>query len=245
MTVNQEGKIMTTSTAKKAAVKKTTATATANITAARKATAKKAPAKKAAAPVDKPKREQTFEERDWTYLDDKPPSEQHEILAREINRRTNLVDDDGEDMPIDPKQVQAVLAMFPHFQRSETNKNRSGYHALAPEIVHQRSVHMTLAHKEAREIMDGLQQEAAKKPTKKAVAKKTTTPAKKAAAPKPATRLRHDGKTQDVDLKPVKKTTATPKAATPSHTGGLAAPVKKARVTRKTNTPAPAATEAF
>lgn len=152
--------------------------------ASKKAPAKKATAKKATAPApDKPKSEQSFEERDWTYLDDKPPSEQHELFAKEINRRVNLVDDDGEDMPIDAKQVQAVLAMFPHFQRSATNKNRSQYRPLAEEIVHQRSVHMTLAHKEAREIMDGLAQEANKKPAAKKTAKapaKKVTPAKSA-----------------------------------------------------------------
>lgn len=149
-------------------------------TASKKAPAKRATAKKttAAPATDKPKSEQTFEERDWTYLDDKPPSEQHELFAKEINRRVNLVDGDGEDMPIDAKQVQAVLAMFPHFQRSQTNKNRSQYRPLAEEIVHQRSIHMTQAHADAREIMDGLAQ-AANKPAKKVAAK---APAKKVAA---------------------------------------------------------------
>lgn len=181
--------------------------ATAKKTTTRKAAvAKKAPAKKAvpahvrkqakeisemvpagpAAP-DKPKKEQTFEERDWTYLDEKDPSEQHVILAKEINRRTNL------EEPIDAKHVQAVLAMFPHFQRSATNKARSGYVALDPTIVEKRSEHMTLAHQEAREILDGLQAEVAKKAataTKKtatkAPAKKATTAARKTTASAPA-----------------------------------------------------------
>lgn len=228
----------TTARTRKAAA--ATKTATANITAARKVlreatkkpAAKKVAAKKtAAAPAtDKPKKEQTFEERDWTYLDDKPPSEQHEILAKEINRRTNLMDDDGEDMPISPKQVQAVLAMFPHFQRSATNKARSGYHALAPEIVEKRSEHMTLAHQEAREILDGLQLEAAAKLTKKAPAK---APAKKAAA-------------KAVAPKPASPITAETVIAGAQAAAKKAAPVRKARVTKKAvATPAPAADEAF
>lgn len=187
---------------------------------------KKAPAKKvAAAPVDKPKKEQTFEERDWTYLDDKPPSEQHELLAREINRRTNL------EEPILPEQVQAVLAMFPHFQRSATNKNRSQYRPLAGEIVHQRSVHMTLAHKEAREIMDGLAQEANAKATKKTVAKKATTPAKKTTASKPATKkLSITGETIIAGAKAAAKKAPT---------------TRKARVTKKTASAPAAAAAAF
>jgi hypothetical protein len=165
-------------------------------TAAKKTTAKKAvPAhvRKQAKEMEaleasgKPKSEQTFEERDWTYLDEKDPSEQHVLLAKEINRRTN-------ETEINAKQVQAVLAMFPHFQRSDTNKNRSQYRPLADEIVHQRSVHMKLAHQEAREIMDVLAatatKKAAKAPAKKAATKKApakpatkkATPAKKTAA---------------------------------------------------------------
>lgn len=165
-------------TAKKATAKKTTA---------KKATpAKKATAKKAAAVSDKPKKEQTFEERDWTYLDDKAPSEQHELLAKEINKRTNSTTecDCGEEVQISAKQVQAVLAMFPHFQRSETNKKRSGYRPLAEEIVHQRSVHMTQAHKDARLVMDSLAKATG---TAKKTAKTAPT-AKKAPATKPATK---------------------------------------------------------
>lgn len=148
--------------------------------AAAKAPAKKVAeaAKKAPAKSAEPKQAQTFEQRDWTYLDDKDPSEQHEILAKEINRRTNLATgcpDCETEVPISPKQVQAVLAMFPHFQRSETNKKRSGYHALAPEIVEQRSVHMVLAHKDARDKIAARNAAApAKKAPAKRVAKKTT-----------------------------------------------------------------------
>jgi hypothetical protein len=144
----------------------------------------------------KPKSEQTFEERDWTYLDEKDPSEQHVLLAKEINRRTN-------ETEINAKQVQAVLAMFPHFQRSATNKNRSQYRPLAAEIVTKRSEHMILAHSEARELMDGLAEKAAKK-TAKAPAKKVA--AKKSPA-KPATKK----------AVPAKKATArvTKKAAAP------------------------------
>jgi hypothetical protein len=207
-----------------------TKTATANITAARKAVAKKT----AAAPVgDKPKKEQTFEERDWTYLDDKPPSEQHEILAKEINRRTNLVDDDGEDTPISPKQVQAVLAMFPHFQRSATNKARAGYHPLAAEIVEKRSEHMTLAHKEAREIMDGLAQEVAKK----APAKKTATPKANPAGAAKAVAKRAASPKLNTETRPSTPANPAPTAPLP-HNGK--APARKARVTKKTAAPVPA-----
>jgi hypothetical protein len=147
---------------------------------------------------DKPKKAQTFEERDWTYLDEKDPSEQHVILAKEINRRTNL------EEPISPKHVQAVLAMFPHFQKSQTNKSRSGYVPLAEAIVEKRSEHMKLAHQEAREIMDGLQIE---------VAKKAAPAAKKAPAKAPAKKATATAR---------KTTTATAKKA----------PARKARVTK-------------
>lgn len=181
--------------------------ATAKRAPAKKAVAKKAPAKKATAPAsDKPKSEQTFEERDWTYLDEKEPSEQHVLFAKEINRRTNLLDEDGEDMEISPKQVQAVLAMFPHFQRSDTNKKRSGYRPLAEEIVHQRSVHMTLAHEEARKIMDGLAA-TAKKTTAKAPAKKT------AVAKAPAKAATKKAAPAKRPARVTKKTAAAPVAA--------------------------------
>lgn len=158
----------------------------------------------------KPKKEQTFEERDWTYLDEKDPSEQHVILAKEINRRTNL------EEPIDPKHVQAVLAMFPHFQRSATNKARSGYVALNEAIVEKRSEHMKLAHREAREIMDGLQVE---------VDKKAAPAAKKTAAKAPAKKA----------TTATRKTTETAKAAAP----------KKAPARRKARVTTPAVAEAF
>lgn len=191
-----------------------TTTRTRKAATAKKATpAKKAPAKKAAAPTeDKPKSQQSFEERDWTYLEEKDPSEQHVILAKEINRRTNL------DEPIDAKHVQAVLAMFPHFQRSQTNKSRSGYVALNEAIVEKRSEHMKLAHQEAREIMDGLQVE---------VAKKAAPAAKKTAAKAPA-----------------KKTATATRKTTEAKPVAKKAPARKARVTKKA-TPAPATTEAF
>jgi len=188
-----------------------TTTRTRKAAASKTTPVKKAPAKKAApahvqkqakevasmvpAGPDKPKSEQTFEERDWTYLDEKDPSEQHVLLAKEINRRT-------EEIGINAKQVQAVLAMFPHFQRSATNKNRSQYRPLAAEIVEKRSEHMTLAHKEAREILDGLQSEvakktapAAKKTAAKAPAKKATTTTRKTATAKKAPAKRTARKT--------------------------------------------------
>lgn len=171
---------MTVATAKKTTARRTRKPAAAKKTAPAKRTAKKTAAKGDLAEQGggKLKKEQTFEERDWTYLDEKDPSEQHALLAKEINRRTNEID-------INAKQVQAVLAMFPHFQRSATNKNRPSYHGLNVAIVEKRSEHMKLAHEEARQIMDGLAQEAAAKPTKKATAKKTATPAKKASTAKP------------------------------------------------------------
>lgn len=150
----------------------------------------------------KPKKDQTFEERDWTYLDDKDPSEQHVLFTKEINRRVNL------EEPITPEQVQAVLAMFPHFQRSATNKARSGYRPLNGEIVHQRSVHMTLAHKEARENMDRLAAEANAKPVKKTA----KAPAKKATATKPATKKAAPAKKAPTKRTTTRKSTPTPVA---------------------------------
>lgn len=196
--------------------------------------AKKAPVKKVAAKKattsDKPKKEQTFEERDWSYLGDKEPSEQHVLLAKEINRRTEATADCGEcetEVPISAKQVQAVLAMFPHFQRSATNKSRSGYVPLAAEIVHQRSVHMTQAHADARLIMDSLANATG---TAKKVAKATPT-AKKTAPAKPV----------------AAKATPAPAKKAPASQAHAAkkAVAKKARVTKRTPAiPAPAS-EAF
>ena len=175
--------------------------------------ARKSTAKKAAAPApDKPKSEQTFEERDWTYLDEKEPSEQHVLFAKEINKRTNLeveCDSCEEAVEISPKQVQAVLAMFPHFQKSDTNKKRSGYRPLAEEIVHQRSIHMTQAHKDAREILDGLAQKATKKAPAKAPAKKAAPATKKAVAAKPVA-----AKKATTKARVTKRTPAIPAPAT-------------------------------
>jgi len=144
---------------------------------AKKATAKKTTAKKAASNEPKVlKRDVAFEDRDWTYLDEKDPSIQQVLFAQQINMRTNI--------EIDAKQVQAVLAMHPYFQRSETNKKRPDYHGLDAVVVEQRSVHMKQAHADAKEILDSLAAESLKKPAaKKAPAKKTTAaaPAKRPA----------------------------------------------------------------
>jgi hypothetical protein len=192
-----------------------------------KKTTKKAPAKKAvpahvkkqAAEMEaleasgKPKKDQTFEERDWTYLDDKDPSEQHVLFTKEINRRVNL------EEPITPDQVQAVLAMFPHFQRSATNKNRSGYKPLNEAIVEKRSEHMKLAHQEARQIMDGLAATATKKTAKAPATKKVAAKAPAKAATKKAAQV-----PESMKMSPT------------VHASKKAAPAKK--VTTRKSTPA-------
>lgn len=131
--------------------------------------ARKAPVKKATTtrqPIEKkgPKAPIDFDARDWTYIAEKDPSDLHVTLAKLIGQRA--------DIEITAKQVQAVLSMHPHFQRSKHNKTRAGYVPLADEIVHQRSVHMVAAHKDAREEMDA----------------KVSTPAKKTAAKRTAKR---------------------------------------------------------
>ena len=131
--------------------------------AAKKATATKkttvAPAGSKKDPMDK----------DWTYLQEKEVSELHELLAKTITQRS--------DIEITAKQVQAVLAFHPHFQRSKINKSRSGYVGLNEVIVDQRSKHMVQAHKDARELMAQkvapVKKVAAKKAPAKRVAKKT------------------------------------------------------------------------
>jgi hypothetical protein len=124
-----------------------------------KKTAKKAPAQD--------KKPVSFDDRDWTYINEKPTTSLHETLAKLIEQRA--------DVEITPKQVQAVLAMHPHFQRSNHNKTRAGYVPLAGEIVEQRSIHMKLAHKDAAEAIAA--KAPAKPVTKKVAAKKA--PAKR------------------------------------------------------------------
>jgi hypothetical protein len=161
----EKGIIMTTKTATKAA--KTTARKTATTKylpdtnarvrkAASKATSARPAAKKTAMNKDPM-------DRDFTYLQDKDPSDLHVTLAKLIEQRA--------DIEITPKQVQAVLSMHPHFQRSKLNKARPGYVGLDEEIVTQRSVHMVQAHKDAAA---NIAARAAQKPARKAAAKKTT-----------------------------------------------------------------------
>ena len=119
--------------------------------AARKSAAPKATPKKAA-----PKAQPTkSEEKDWTYLVDKAPSELHNTFADWISAELGI--------EMDPKAVQFVLAMHPTFQRSERNKSRSEYKALGSDVVKARSVHMTAAHQEVRESRKAAEQEAAKR----------------------------------------------------------------------------------
>lgn len=131
---------------------------------------KMVPAKKVAKPAKaETKQAPEFEARDWTFLQEKDPSDLHVTFAQQITMRS--------DVEITAKQVQAVMAMHPSFQRSRTNKARPTYAALDPEIVEQRSVHMVLAHKDARDKIaargDQPKKAAAKKTVAKRVAKKT------------------------------------------------------------------------
>lgn len=148
------------------------ATGELKVSAAKKTAAKRT-TKKVAEP--KPTAPKDFDSIDWAgRLEDKDPSELHEVFAKLIGQRA--------DVEITAKQVQAVLTMHPYFQKSKHNKARSSYRPLAEPIVEQRSVHMKQAHVDARLIMDGLQAEAAAKKTtaKRATAKKAA-PAKRTA----------------------------------------------------------------
>lgn len=145
--------------------------------AATKPAPAKPPAKKA-----EPTGPVPFESRDWTFLQGKDPSDLHIVFAQQITMRS--------DVEITPKQVQAVMAMHPSFQRSKTNKARPTYSALDEAIVKQRSVHMVQAHKDAAEEIAArtapVKKVAAKRPTKKATAQVglKAIAEKKAAAPR-------------------------------------------------------------
>lgn len=159
--------------AKKAAPAKRTAKKTASVPQHVKDQAAEVKSMKAAGPAKTAKKTSekreplTFDSKDWTYLAEKDPSSLHVTLAKLIEQRA--------DVEITPKQVQAVLAMHPLFQRSDHNKARPDYVGLAPEIVEQRSVHMVQAHKDAAEIMAAKVATApAKKAPAKRAAKKTT-----------------------------------------------------------------------
>jgi hypothetical protein len=68
------------------------------------------------------------ESKDWTYLVDKEPSELHNALAEYISEESGL--------EVDPKAVQAVLAMHGSFQRSERNKARAEYRPRTQEAIY-------------------------------------------------------------------------------------------------------------
>lgn len=68
------------------------------------------------------------EVKDWTYLQEKEPSDLHEGLAEFILREAGI--------EIDSKQVQAVLSMHGTWQRSDENKARPGYRARTVASIH-------------------------------------------------------------------------------------------------------------
>lgn len=101
------------------------------------------------------------EDRDWTYLAEKDPTDLHVDFAAWLEDKTGL--------EVDLKTVQAVCVLRMVYQRSESNKKRSTYRGLDETVVDQRSVHMIKAHQDAREIRERQAKEAdAKKAQAKA-----------------------------------------------------------------------------
>lgn len=66
-------------------------------------------------------------EKDWTYLQGKAPSDLHNGLAQFIT--------DQAGIDIDPKQVQALLAMHGAWQKSGLNKSRPNYRPRTVESI--------------------------------------------------------------------------------------------------------------
>lgn len=176
---------MATTTAKKAvttAQPKAAAAKKASTTRTTRSTSKSTPAKatataKKAQPKAEPKVKKSDlpeDQRDWTYLAEKDPTDLHEDMAAWIEEITGI--------EADLKTVQAVCVLRMVYQRSDRNKNRSTYRALDEATVAKRSEHMIQAAKEAKEIRDRQKAEAEKKQeaakAKRAAAKKA--PAKKA-----------------------------------------------------------------
>jgi hypothetical protein len=131
----------------------------------RKATSKRSTKKAAATPA--------VQSKDWTYLSDKAPSELHETFAEWISAELGT--------QFDPKAVQIVLAMHPSFQRGERNKARSEYRPLDGSIVHQRSVHMTQAHVDAKAEREAAEAAAKAKAASRTSSRKAAAAARKAA----------------------------------------------------------------
>lgn len=164
-------------TARKAATTKTTPKASAaKKSTTRKAAPKaKAPAKKAAPKPAEPKVRKSDlpeDQRDWTYLAEKEPTDLHYDMAAWIQEVTGI--------EMDVKSVQAVAVLRMVYQRSDRNKARSTYRPLDETVVAQRSTHMIQAHQDAKRLREEQEAEVAKK---QAVAKQRRT-AKKAASKK-------------------------------------------------------------
>lgn len=162
----------------------TTRTARKSATPRKAAQPKAAPAKTPAKPKAKPepkvkKSDIPEEERDWTYLAEKDPTDLHEDFAAWLEEAT------GQE--IDLKTVQAVCVLRMVYQRSDRNKARGTYRALAPEVVEQRSAHMIQAHLDAKQVTDRQKAEAEAKKAKAAAARKARSTTKKAAPAKKAT----------------------------------------------------------
>lgn len=129
---------------------------------------KKAQPKKSDVPED---------QRDWTYLAEKEPTDLHEDMAAWILEVTGYEPESTEDF-LKAVQMTAVLRM--PYQRSDRNKNRATYRALPAEIVKARSAHMEAAAAEAKAEIE--QRKAAADAAKKAAAAKRKASAAKAAA---------------------------------------------------------------
>lgn len=161
----------TTSKTRKAATTRKATPAKTTKSSTTKATAKAKPQPKAEPKVKKS--DLPEDQRDWTYLAEKDPTDLHEDLAAWIEEITGI--------EADLKTVQAVCVLRMVYQRSDRNKKRSTYRALDEATVAKRSEHMIAAAAEAKEIRDRQKAEAERK-QKAATAKRTA--ARKSAAKK-------------------------------------------------------------
>ncbi len=139
-------------------------------------------AKKAAPKVEAPKVKKSDlpeDQRDWTYLADKEPTDLHEDMADWIAEVTGL---EVEDREAFIKAVQLTAVLRHVYQRSDRNKARGAYKPLAEEVVAQRSSHMIQAHQDAKKEIEERQA----RDEAKAKARKEAAAAKRAARKVPA-----------------------------------------------------------
>lgn len=115
-------------------------------------------------------------DKDWTYLQSKAPSELHNGLAQFIT--------DQAGIDIDPKQVQALLAMHGAWQKSGLNKSRPDYRPRTQESIAKGGATMAERFAPEPEKPAPARRGRSAKPAVPVEAKKATTPRTRKAAVK-------------------------------------------------------------